>query len=123
MCAELDKDDVGEEFVCDEEPRMLLPEQNFRYYPISLGQQLREGKLEIVRKQLGWASVWLARTLVNVYPANYVAVKVVAVNAIAGVFEWTANFSPPRLPTLRPSRSAKKATIILTFASSPAFWG
>jgi serine/threonine-protein kinase SRPK3 len=59
-----DKED-GEEFVCDEEPHMLSPEQGFGYYPITLGQKLGEGKLEIVRK-LGWAgysSVWLARTL------------------------------------------------------------
>ena len=55
----------GEEFVCDEEPHMLSPEQGFGYYPINLGQKLGEGKLEIVRK-LGWAgysSVWLARTI------------------------------------------------------------
>ena len=32
-----DKED-GEEFVCDEEPHMLLPEQGFGYYPITLGQ-------------------------------------------------------------------------------------
>lgn len=59
-----DKED-GEEFVCDEEPHMLSPEQGFGYYPITLGQKLGEDKLEIVRK-LGWAgysSVWLARTL------------------------------------------------------------
>lgn len=60
------KDDGdGEEFVCDEEPHMLTPEQGFGYYPLTLGQQLKEGKLEIVRK-LGWASyssVWLAQSL------------------------------------------------------------
>jgi len=59
-----DKDD-GKEFVCEEEPLMLSPEQGFGYYRITLGQQLGEGKLDIVRK-LGWAgysSVWLARTL------------------------------------------------------------
>lgn len=59
-----DKDD-GEEFVCDEEPLVLSPEQGFGYYPITLGQYFWEGKLQIVRK-LGWAgnsNVWLARTL------------------------------------------------------------
>jgi serine/threonine-protein kinase SRPK3 len=59
-----DKDD-GETFMCDEEPHMIPPELGHGYYPITLGQQLGEGKLEIVRK-LGWASsssVWLARTL------------------------------------------------------------
>lgn len=37
----------------------------YGYYPLTLGQQLTEGKLEIVRK-LGWASyssVWLAQSL------------------------------------------------------------
>ncbi|KAG1901461.1 kinase-like domain-containing protein [Suillus fuscotomentosus] len=64
-----DKDD-GEEFMCDEEPLYF-----------------GEGKLQIVRK-LGWAgnsNVWLARTLGNAYPAKYVAVKVLTVNATAGV--------------------------------------
>lgn len=59
-----DKDD-GEEFVCDEEPHMLTPEQGYGFYPITLGQLLHDGKLEIVRK-LGWAgysSVWLARSV------------------------------------------------------------
>lgn len=59
-----DKDD-GEAFMCDEEPHMLSHEQGLGYYPITLGQQLGGGKLQIVRK-LGWAgysSVWLARTL------------------------------------------------------------
>jgi serine/threonine-protein kinase SRPK3 len=59
-----DKDDGGE-FVCDEEPLVLSPEQGFGYYPMTLGQHFGEGKLEIVRK-LGWAgnsNVWLARTL------------------------------------------------------------
>ncbi|KAG2146239.1 kinase-like domain-containing protein [Suillus clintonianus] len=81
-----DKDDGGQ-FVFDEEPLALSPEKGFGYYPITLGQQLGEGKLEIVRK-LGWAghsSVWLARTLGNAYPAKYVAVKVLTVNATAGV--------------------------------------
>jgi serine/threonine-protein kinase SRPK3 len=58
-----DKKD-GETFDCDEEPHMLTPEQGFGYYPLTIGQQLHEGKLEVVRK-LGWAgnsSVWLART-------------------------------------------------------------
>ena len=36
-----DKED-GEEFVCDEEPHMLSPEQGFGYYPITLGQKLGE---------------------------------------------------------------------------------
>lgn len=81
-----DKDD-GEEFVCDEEPLVLTPEQGFGYCPVALGQHFGEGKLEIVRK-IGWASnsnVWLARTLGNAYPAKYVAVKVLTVNATAGV--------------------------------------
>lgn len=59
-----DKND-GEEFVCDEEPLVLTPEQGFGYCPVTLGQHFGEGKLEIVRK-LGWAgnsNVWLARTL------------------------------------------------------------
>lgn len=59
-----DKDD-GEEFVCDEEPLVLTPQQGFGYCPVALGQHFGEGKLEIVRK-IGWASnsnVWLARTL------------------------------------------------------------
>lgn len=57
--------DDGEAFYCDEEPHMLTPEQGHGYYPLTLGQQLKDGQLEIVRK-LGWAgysSVWLARTL------------------------------------------------------------
>ncbi|KAG1814958.1 kinase-like domain-containing protein [Suillus variegatus] len=81
-----DKDD-REEFVCDEEPLVLSPEQGFGYYPITLGQCCGEGKLQIVRK-LGWAgnsNVWLARTLGNAYPAKYVAVKVLTVNATAGM--------------------------------------
>ncbi|KAH7910212.1 kinase-like domain-containing protein [Hygrophoropsis aurantiaca] len=81
-----DEDD-GEVFTCDEEPHMLKPEQGYGYYPLLLGQQLADGKLEIVRK-LGWAgysSVWLARTHKNAYPAEYVAVKVLTVNATAGV--------------------------------------
>ncbi|KAH7905119.1 kinase-like domain-containing protein [Hygrophoropsis aurantiaca] len=74
-------------FMRDEEPHMLTPEQGYGYYPLTLGQQLADGKLEIVRK-LGWAgysSVWLARTHKNAYPAKYVAVKVLTVNATAGV--------------------------------------
>lgn len=81
-----DKDD-GEGFVCDEEPLVLTPEQGFGYCPVALGQHFGEGKLEIVRK-IGWASnsnVWLARTLGNAYSAKYVAVKVLTVNATAGV--------------------------------------
>ncbi|KAH7921680.1 kinase-like protein [Leucogyrophana mollusca] len=81
-----DRDD-GERFVCDEEPHMLKPEQGYGYYPLTLGQQLADGKLEIVRK-LNWAgysSVWLARTHKNAYPVKYVAVKVLTVNATAGV--------------------------------------
>jgi serine/threonine-protein kinase SRPK3 len=57
--------DDGEEFLCDEEPHMLTPEQGYGYYPITLGTLLHDGKLEIVRK-LGWAgysSVWLARSI------------------------------------------------------------
>jgi serine/threonine-protein kinase SRPK3 len=46
-----DKED-GEELVCDEEPHMLSPEQGFGY-PITLGQKLGEGKLEIVRNSDG----------------------------------------------------------------------
>lgn len=79
--------DDGEAFYCDEEPHMLTPEQGHGYYPLTLGQQLKDGQLEIVRK-LGWAgysSVWLARTLKNSYPVQYVAVKVLTVNATAGV--------------------------------------
>ncbi|KAG2063125.1 kinase-like protein [Suillus decipiens] len=79
--------DGGDTFVCDEEPHMLSAEQGFGYCPITLGRRLGEGRLEIVRK-LGWAgysSVWLARTLGNKYPAKYVAVKVLTVNATAGV--------------------------------------
>ena len=101
-----DDDGGGEEFVCDEEPHMLTPEQGFGYYPLTLGQQLKEGKLEIVRK-LGWASyssVWLAQSLkwvtVNAwtksrihicydlrdtYPVKYVAVKILTVNGTAGI--------------------------------------
>ncbi|KAG1744912.1 uncharacterized protein EDB91DRAFT_1345806 [Suillus paluster] len=70
VCVQINDKDDGEEFVCDEEPHMLSPEQGFGYYSIILGQQFGEGKLEIARK-FGWAghsSVWLARTL-NAYPA------------------------------------------------------
>lgn len=76
-----DKDD-GEEFLCDEEPHMLTPEQGCGYYPITLGQQLGEGKLEIVRKlgSAGYSSVWLARTLGNAYVA-------VTVSATVGVLD------------------------------------
>lgn len=84
---QINNKDNGEEFVCDEEPLVLSPEQGFGYYPMTLGQHFGEGKLEIVRK-LGWAgnsNVWLARTLGNAYPARYVAVKVLTVNATAGV--------------------------------------
>ena len=56
-------DNDGEAFHCDEEPHMLSPEQGYGFFPLTLGQTLRGGKLEIVRK-LGWglnSSVWLAR--------------------------------------------------------------
>jgi len=41
-----DKED-GEEFVCDEEPHMLSPEQGFGYYPITLGQKLGRTSLRL----------------------------------------------------------------------------
>src|SRR5882762_2394902 len=106
-CVRINDKEDGEEFVCDEEPHMLSPKQGFGYYPITLGQKLGKCKLEIVRK-LGWAgysSIWLARTLEyvrllasiyavdgidyvrNAYPAKYVSVKVLTVNATVGVLD------------------------------------
>lgn len=98
-----DKED-GKTFVCDEEPHILTPERGYGYYPLTLGQQLDEGKIEIVRK-LGWAgnsSVWLARAhrywlerwiamrmlmnnLSDKYQSRYVSVKVLTVNTTVGV--------------------------------------
>lgn len=60
---ERDGDDGNKTFNCDEEPHMLSPDLGYGYYPITLGDQLHNGKYEIVRK-LGWAayaSVWLAK--------------------------------------------------------------
>ena len=99
----------GETFTCEEEPHMLSPEDGYGYYPLKLGQFIHSGKLEIVRK-LGWASnssVWLARTHEsapcylhrisgyltplgpsrNVFPARFVAVKILSVNTSVGVFD------------------------------------
>lgn len=60
----------GKWFSCDEEPNMLGTEQNYGYFPVSLGQKLNNGKLEVIRK-LGWSlhsTVWLARTIGYVLP-------------------------------------------------------
>jgi serine/threonine-protein kinase SRPK3 len=60
---QINEEDDGEVFECDEEPHMLSPQLGYGYYPLMLGQRLHEDKYEIVRK-LGWggySSVWLAK--------------------------------------------------------------
>jgi hypothetical protein len=61
------RDEAGSEVSkidCHEEPNVLGLSDGYGYFPLTLGQSVHEGKLEIVRK-LGWgqnSTVWLART-------------------------------------------------------------